>query len=70
MTQLRMKNIITQVHYIPLPFHPFYKNLGYTMKGLDSSKEYYENCLSLPIYYELTKEKQKYVIDSIQELIS
>jgi len=70
MKQLRMKNIITQVHYIPLPFHPFYKNLGYTMKGLDSSKEYYENCLSLPIYYELTKEKQKYVIDSIQELIS
>ena len=70
MSRLRFKNIITQVHYIPLPIHPFYKFRGFSMKGLDNSKKYYEDCLSLPVYYDLSKDMQKYIINSIQELIN
>jgi len=70
MLRLRKKNIITQVHYIPLPLHPYYKNNGYSMKGFDNSQNYYNECLSLPIYFDLNKEKQSYVINSIQELIN
>ena len=68
MQKLRNKNIITQVHYIPLPFHPFYQNLGFSMKDLDNSKKYYKECLSLPIYYDLSLKQQDYVINSILEL--
>jgi UDP-4-amino-4,6-dideoxy-N-acetyl-beta-L-altrosamine transaminase/dTDP-4-dehydrorhamnose reductase len=67
MRQLRTRNIITQVHYIPVPIHPFYRDKGYNMNKLNVSKNYYENCLSIPIYYDLSFKQQKYVIDSILE---
>ena len=67
MKELRSRNIITQVHYIPVPIHPFYRKKGYDMSKLKESENYYENCLSIPIYYDLSFEQQKYVIDSILE---
>ena len=67
MRQLRTRNITTQVHYIPVPIHPFYRDKGYNMNKLDEAKNYYENCLSIPIYYDLSFKQQKYVIDSILE---
>tara|TARA_Y100000590_G_scaffold328379_1_gene372919 strand:- start:3230 stop:4393 length:1164 start_codon:yes stop_codon:yes gene_type:complete len=42
-------NIDTNVHYIPIYKMPFYKN---TCKYPNSDK-YYDQCLSLPMYYEL-----------------
>ena len=70
MTKLRKKNIITQVHYIPLPIHPFYKKKGYKMKDLTNSKKYYEKCLSLPLYYDLSFEQQNYIVESIFEILN
>ena len=64
MHSLRAKNIISQVHYIPVPMHPFYANLGYDMKDYPNSKEYYETALSIPIYYGLSDQKQAFVLDS------
>jgi dTDP-4-amino-4,6-dideoxygalactose transaminase len=32
--------------------------------------EYYESCLSLPMYYELSAKEQTYVIDSLEEILS
>ena len=31
MNELKKKGIITQVHYIPVTMHPFYKKLGYNI---------------------------------------
>ena len=39
------------------------------MKGLENSSKYYKNCLSLPIYYDLNIKNQKYVIESLEEII-
>ena len=69
MNELNKRNIFTQVHYIPVPLQLYYKKLGYNMKGLENSYEYYKNCLSLPIYYDLSVKNQKYVIESIEEII-
>ena len=42
------KGIITQVHYIPVFNHPYYKKM---CKGkFSEAKFYYSNCLSLPIF--------------------
>lgn len=67
MRELRARNIITQVHYIPVPIHTFYKNKGYDMNELEESKKYYESCLSIPMYYDLSFKQQEYVINSILE---
>ena len=70
MQKLRNHNIISQVHYIPVPIQPYYKRIGYSMKELGNCKSYYERCLSIPLYYDLTYKEQDYVIDSISNILS
>lgn len=70
MIKLRECGIYTQVHYIPVPTQPFYRNLGYNSKNLNNALKYYEECLSIPIYYDLKYEEQRYIKNTIAELIN
>lgn len=56
MNELFKKNIGTQVHYIPVPMHPYYKKLGYKILDYPNTKSYYEEGLSLPMYFGLEDE--------------
>ena len=69
MSSLRDHGIITQVHYIPLPLHPFYEQKGFDCKKLTNSLNYYNSCLSVPIYFGLSNEDQEYFIDKLVSLI-
>ena len=62
---LRKNNIFAQVHYIPVHLQPYYKNIGWAIGDFPIAENYYEKCLSLPIYPTLTDEEQDYVIDTI-----
>lgn len=57
-----LKNkILIQYHYIPI-----YKFKNFKGKFLKKNSEiYYKNCLSLPIYVNLTKKEQEYIISKI-----
>ena len=68
MRELLLHNIQTQVHYIPIPMHPFYSKKKYDLKQLPNAKNYYEMCLSLPIHYNLTNKQVKYICQSINDL--
>ena len=52
MQKLYRKGVITQIHYIPI-FHPFYKKI---CRGKFDGANYYNNCLSLPIFPSIKKE--------------
>ncbi len=69
-TQLREKNIGVQLHYMPINKQPYYKALGYGQENTPVMDEYYESCVSLPMYYELSAKEQTYVIDSLVEILS
>lgn len=58
--QLKDCGIQCQVHYIPVNLQPFYNR-----KSLKNCEVFYEHCLSLPIYYDLTKEQCKRVVSCI-----
>lgn len=47
---LHAHGIGAQLHYIPIPVHGLYRSLGYTMEGLDATRSYYEQALSLPVF--------------------
>ena len=68
MIKLSKFNILTQVHYIPIPIQNIYLK-NYSMNGLKNSNQYYEEAISIPIYYSLTKYEQNYVIEKILDLI-
>ena len=66
---LRTKNIFCQVHYIPVHTLPYYRQLN-GKYDMPDSQEYYDHCLSIPMYPTLTAEEQDYVIASILEFIN
>jgi perosamine synthetase len=70
MRALRARGIVTQVHYIPVPAHPFYREHGFSPLDYPAAQEYYEQALSIPLFYDLTEEEQAHVIASLQELLA
>ncbi len=66
---LRKLGIMSQVHYIPIPLHPYYENLGYTVAELPNAIDFYHRILSIPIYPGLSILKQRKVIRSLNKLI-
>lgn len=64
---LKSHNIYSQVHYLPVYWHPYYQGIGFK-KGLCSHAEnYYQKCLSLPMYHSMTDLEQNYVIERVHE---
>ncbi len=59
---LKRKDINCQIHYIPIHTHPFYKKIGFKKNDFPNSVEYYEKCLSLPIFFDLKYSIQKKII--------
>lgn len=62
---LHSQNIFAQIHYIPVHLMPYYKQFGWKHRDLPLAENYYEQCLSLPMYPTLTPDEQDYVIESI-----
>ena len=58
MNRLRDEGIITQVHYIPVTSHPYYQRLGFNTNLYPNSLNYYNECLSIPLYFSLENKDQ------------
>jgi hypothetical protein len=67
---LRTKNIFCQVHYIPVHTLPYYKSLGWKDGDFQLAENYYNGCLSLPMYPTLTEQEQTFVINSINSFFN
>jgi len=69
MEALRKRDIGSQVHYIPVPAHPYYRMLGFLPEEFPNSQKYYQEALSIPVFYDLTEQQQNHVISAIKELV-
>lgn len=68
MNKLKEYNIFTQIHYIPMHFHPKYKinSTKITFKG---SEKYYSQCLSIPLFPSMNIDDARYVANKIVTLV-
>jgi perosamine synthetase len=67
---LREAGIGANVHYIPVHYHPYYRNHLGTGEGLCPVAEAaYGEILSLPIFPDLAVEDQNRVIDTLREAV-
>ncbi|CBW25277.1 lipopolysaccharide biosynthesis protein [Halobacteriovorax marinus SJ] len=67
---LSSKGIFTQVHYIPVYLHPYYSKKGYEKGLCPVAEEYFDGCLSLPMYPSMSSEDISYVVKVIVEFFS
>jgi len=62
-------NIGVNVHYIPVYFHPYYRNLGYVSGLCPIAEEYYSRAISIPMHPKLSNEEIEYVVEKIKQVI-
>ncbi len=57
--------VSVNVHFQPLPLLTFYKGLGYDIVDFPMAYDNYSREISLPVYYDLSDENVKTVIDAV-----
>lgn len=59
------KRVAVNVHFIPLPLMTYYRNAGYRMTDYPIAYQNFATEISLPVYYDLSPEKQELVIETV-----
>jgi len=67
---LRAENIGVNVHYIPVPWHPYYQGLGYKKGGWPVAENEYERMISLPIFPGMTDRDVEDVSAAVEKVIA
>jgi dTDP-4-amino-4,6-dideoxygalactose transaminase len=66
---LHEHGIGVQIHYIPVPCQPYYKNMGFCGKQYPNSFLYYQEALSIPLFPTMTIEQQDKVIAMLRKAL-
>lgn len=69
-SRLREAGIGVSVHYIPVHTQPYYQAIGFHKGDFPEAERFYEEAISLPMYFGLTDEDQEYVVSSLREILS
>ncbi len=64
---LKSRNIQSNLHYIPIYKHPYYKSNYKKKSKFDYSEKYYSSSISLPMHAGLKKTQQKKIIRVLKE---
>ncbi len=65
----RAENIGVNVHYIPVPWHPYYQELGYARGQWPVAEAAYERIVSLPIFPAMTNQDVDDVITAFEKIV-
>ena len=67
---LREKEIGTSVHFIPLHFHPYYRDtFGYKPEDFPNASAVFDRIISLPIYPKMTEGNVRDVIVAVRQIV-
>lgn len=58
-----------QIHYIPVHFQPYYKELGFNKGDYPNAEIYYQRCISLPLHPGLSNSDLKTIVKRIKGLL-
>lgn len=66
---MRAKNIIVNLHYIPVHTQPYYQALGFKEGDFPEAERYYSEAISIPMYPMLTDAQQDEVVSALKEAL-
>lgn len=68
-TILLKNGISSNLHYLPIYRHSYYKKFKFQKKHFPNAERYYKEAISLPIYYDLSKKNQIKIIKIINNIL-
>ncbi|MCD7836951.1 MAG: UDP-4-amino-4,6-dideoxy-N-acetyl-beta-L-altrosamine transaminase [Lachnospiraceae bacterium] len=63
------ENVCPQVHYLPVYMHSYYEKLGYVKGSCPNAEKYYNESMSLPLYYSMTDKDVEDVICAVKKVV-
>lgn len=67
---LYAENTCPQVHYLPVYWHSYYEKLGYKKGLCPNAEKFYEEVMSIPLYYSLTDEEVEDTIRAVKKVVA
>ena len=64
---LRAKDIMVNLHYIPVHTQPYYQQMGFKPGGFPEAERYYREAISIPMHPTLTDAEQDEVVGALRE---
>lgn len=65
---LYAENICCQVNYLPVYWHSYYEKLGYRKGICPNAEKFFEEVMSIPLYYSLTDGDAEDVIRAVRKV--
>lgn len=66
---LRAKDILVNLHYIPVHTQPYYQKMGFKLGDFPQAENYYAEAISIPMYPTMTEVQQDEVIAALSEIL-
>lgn len=66
---LRAKNILVNLHYIPVHTQPHYQKMGFKSGDFPEAEQYYREAISIPMHVNLISAEQTFVVDTLREAV-
>lgn len=66
---LRARDIMVNLHYIPVHTQPHYQQMGFRPGDYPQAEQYYREAISIPMYPALTDAEQDFVIEVLREVV-
>jgi dTDP-4-amino-4,6-dideoxygalactose transaminase len=66
---LREQDIGVNLHYIPVHTQPYYRQMGYKTGDFPEAEQYYQEAISLPIFYSMQQDQIDKVLLTLGEVL-
>ena len=66
---MRDAGIGVNIHYIPVHTQPWYRAMGFQDEDFPEAINYYQCCLSLPMFPDINDDQQQYIADSLRSAL-
>ena len=67
---LRAKDIMVNLHYIPVHTQPYYQQMGFKQGEFPQAEQYYREAISIPMHVNLTDDELQVVAGSLREVLT
>lgn len=66
---LRARDILVNLHYIPVHTQPYYQQLGFQAGEHPEAERYYREAISIPLHPTLTADEQDTVVAALHDIL-